>query len=172
MGYRAWGGVSSRSLQLLHLDQAWTLMLGQDSYVSKDGPLGGLGGLAVSQTSCWTQRMEKDTEYGVPWLRKRVPVGTWVKKCKWLIEGVLWVYFSGKLVNYNIWSLETIGVRNNFYIALDSDSDIIVVDHYNHLIRKLNGITSTLSSTNDNHTYQKIFRGPSAFYKDLLPSCW
>ena len=24
----------------------------QDSYVSKDGPLGGLGGLAVSQISC------------------------------------------------------------------------------------------------------------------------
>jgi len=27
------------------------------------------------------QRMEK--EYGVPWLRKRVPVGTWVKGCSW-----------------------------------------------------------------------------------------
>ena len=44
------------------------------------------------------KRMEKKEEYGVPWLWKRVPVGTWVKKCKWLIEGVLWVYFSGKLV--------------------------------------------------------------------------
>ena len=31
-------------------------------------------------------RMEKKEEYGIPWLWKRVPVGTWLKDAKWWIE--------------------------------------------------------------------------------------
>jgi hypothetical protein len=52
---------------------------GQESYLSKGGPLSGVVGLACSQTCSWKQMMEKETEYGVPLLRKRVPVGTWMK---------------------------------------------------------------------------------------------
>ena len=35
-------------------------------------------------------RMEKKEEYGVPWLWKRVPVGTWVKGVSWLSDYYGW----------------------------------------------------------------------------------
>jgi len=39
--------------------------------------------------------MEKKEEYGVPWLWKRVPVGTWVKGASgWIKEGLGCIFGS------------------------------------------------------------------------------
>ena len=40
--------------------------------------------------------MVKNEEYGVPWLWKRVPVGTWVKDVSWLSDYYGWT--KNKLV--------------------------------------------------------------------------
>jgi len=64
--------LSRGEIKLLHLDQPGFLLI-------EGRPLGWDGGLACSQTFGWTQRMEKKEEYGLPWLWKRVPFGTWVK---------------------------------------------------------------------------------------------
>ena len=44
--------------------------------------------------------MERYKEYGIPWLWKRVPVGTWVKGASWLIEGGLGCVRVGVLGTY------------------------------------------------------------------------
>ena len=41
-----------------------------------------------------------DKEYGIPWLWKRVPVGTCVKGASWLIEGGLGCVRVGALGTY------------------------------------------------------------------------
>ena len=52
------------------------------------------GGLSGSQSSCWTQRIEKDKEYGLTWLRKRVSLwyvgnGSILVGFRWLQVGVI-----------------------------------------------------------------------------------
>ena len=49
--------------------------------------------------------------------------------------------------------------NNPYGVAVDSSGNVYVAYMYRHLIRKMTKASFSSSSSNDNHTYQEIFRG-------------